>query len=113
MAESMRVSTRVLARTIGKVISFFWGQGAPLVGYKPRAADGSHDTTRGGESHLRIKIYRGKQSQEMARGRFLTAFGHVDPAMPEEIYTLTFQFLLNHTSLTELHLCHSQRNVIH
>ena len=31
---------------------------------------------------------RAKKWQE---ARFMTAFGHLDPAMPEEIHTLTFQ----------------------
>lgn len=83
MSEAMRVSTRALAGTMSKEkISFFWGQGALLLGCEPGVVDGSLDTTRGGESHLRIKPNKGKQNQEMAKGRFLTAFGHLDPAMP-------------------------------
>lgn len=52
----------------------------------------SHQTTRRKDSHLRIKLHRGKKSQDMARGRPLTALGHVDPTMPEETYTMTLQF---------------------
>lgn len=44
----MRVSTRVLARTIRKKIYFFWGEGAPLEGYKHGAVGGSLNTPKGG-----------------------------------------------------------------